>query len=390
MNILKNIATSILSFLLFTSLTFFGLAFTMNQTMLNPGFIEKGLDTFNASAIIEELIAEQPGEDTITEEMTDTLVNTVIKIEPIIKEGITKTAEPIYDYLEGNTDNLDLTETIRENLLSKETIALLIDNMDIASLATEAIKEQLPPGIPAEFTFIIDDIDEITANLEPAIKEEIVNATDPILDYLTGESPQLSIEISTEPIAEKLAESLKESISESLPPELAGLSPTMIEQYIDMPLKMMPPTIELNETIFPSELPVQISEAIATMEDSLEEIKVYVGYFRLGYYILIATIIVLVIGIVLLNFQIKNSTRKIGSIFLTYGAIEYAGIFIAKYFANRQLLMQDIPPAIEDMLPQMVGDFLAPLEFLSLGFLIGGALLVVISFVYRTGEPKEE
>jgi len=394
MKFLKGLAIGLLSFLLFWSLSTFGISFLINQTILNPNFITSQLDKLDVAALVEEIISEQEDEEAFSEELETALVDTIAELEPTIKEGIGDAAEPIYDYLKGKSESIDLAQTIRDNLLSSEVIASLVDELDIASLATEIISEQIPEDIPEDLEFLVEDVDDIIAELEPTIKEELVDAADPILDYLVGESQSVSIEISLEPIVEELEETLKETLLESPPAELAGLSPSQLEQYFDMYFgemtEMIPSTIELDETVFPSELPTQIAEALETVEEKLEEAKEYIGYFQLGYNILIGLIVLLIAGIVLLNRQVRSATRKVGTIFLTYGVLWFAGILVAKYFAGKQITQLDIPPYTRELLPRLVNDFSAPLQWFSLGLLIGGVALLIVSFVYKPRQQPDE
>ena len=394
MKILKGVATGLLSFLLFWSLSMFGIAFLINQTVLNPDFVTTQMDKLDVAALVEEIISEQEGEEAFSEEQATALVDTITNVEPLVKEGISNATKPVYDYLLGESETIDLASTIRHDVLSSEVIASLIDEMDIASIASEMIKEQLPEDIPEELEPLLERADEIIADLEPTIKAEIIAAADPILDYILGESQSLSIEISTEPILAELADSLKEAVLESPPPEFAGLSSAEIEQHVDEYLaemaEMIPATIELDETVFPSEMPAQISKALANAEEGLEQAREYVGHFQLGYKILIGVIVVLIIGIVLLNFRVKSATRKLGTIFTIYGAIEFAGIFVARYFAGKQIPQLDIPSYARELLPQMVNDFSAPLQWFSLGCLIGGVALLIVSFVYKPRQQPDE
>jgi len=394
MKVLKGLVIGLLSFLLFLSLSIFGTAFLLNQTVLNPNFITSQLDKFDVAALVEEIISEQEDEETSSEELGTAIVNTIAELEPVIKEGISDTAEPIYDYLLGKSESIDLASTIRDNLLSSEVVASLADELDIAPLATEIIRERIPEDIPKDLEFLVEHAGDIIAELEPTIKEELIAAADPILDYLVGESQSVSIEISLGPIVEELEDTLKETLLESPPTELAGLPPAELEQYFDEYFgemaEMIPSTIELDETLLGAEVPVQIAEALATAEEGLEQARKYIGYFQLGYKILIGLIVLLIAGIVLLNRQVRGATRKVGTIFLTCGVPWFAGIFVGKYFAGKQIAQLDIPPYFQELLPRLVNDFLAPLQWFSLGLLIGGVVLIVVSFVYKRDQYESE
>jgi len=487
MKILKGLAIGLLSFLLFLSLSIFGIAFLLNQTILNPNFVTSQLDKLDVAALVEEIISEQEDEEAFSEELETALVNTITKLEapvkeqlgvaigetydyllgrketpdlratlgntflnsafvaslmeeldlsllaeeliseqvseeefpeelgtalvntitelePTIKERVSAAADPIFDYLLGESQSIDLALTLRNTFLSSDFVVSLVNELDISSLASEFLGEQLLEDIPEEMEFLVEHLDDIVAELEPTIKEELIAAADPILDYLLGESDSLNIEISLVPIAEDLEDTLKETLFESPPAALAWLPLSELEQYFDEhfgELTEMLPALELDETLFGAEVPAQIAEALAEAEEGLgearqdiaealaeaeerlEEAREYIGYFQLGYKLLIGFIVLLVLGIIFINRQVKSATRKLGIIFLTYGAIEYTGIFVTKYFIKKaQLPWTEILPSLEAQLPQLVSDFLSPLAMFSLGLLIGGVVLIAVSFVY--------
>ncbi len=386
MNFLKGLALGLLVFLLSLSLSTFGIAFLLNQTILNPNFITSELDKLDVAALVEATISEQDDEEAFSEELETALVDTIVKLEPVIKEGIGNTIEPVYDYLKGKSESIDLAQTIRDNLLSSEVVAVLVDELDIVSLATEIISEQIPEDIPEDLEFLVEATDDTLVEMAPWIKEQISTAADPIVDYLLGESQSLSVVISTEPLIASLRNNMLQTLLESPPPDLAGLPPAMIEEQFDEFFQefseMIPSTIELDETLLGTEIPAQIAEALAEAEERLEEAREYIGYFQLGYKLLIGLIVLLIAGIVLLNREVRGATRKVGIIFLTYGVLWFAGVLVAKYFAEKQISQLDIPSYLQESLPQFANDLLAPLQWFSLGLLIGGVVLIIVSFVY--------
>ncbi|MBA7478468.1 hypothetical protein ES707_13891 [subsurface metagenome] len=376
---------------------------TLGNTFLNSAFVASLMEELDLSLLAEEFISEQLPEE-FPEELQAALVNTITELEPTIKEKVSAAADPIFDYLLGESQSIDLALTLRNTFLSSDFVASLIEELDISSLASEFIGEQLLKDIPEEMSFLAEHVDNIVAELEPTIKEELITAADPILDYLVGKSDSLSIEISLVPIVEELKDTLKETLLESPPTELAWLPFSELERYFDKYFGEMvgtiPLTIELDETIIPGEIPAQIAEALTEAEEGLEQARQsiadalteaeeglelarqYVGYFQLGYKLLIGLIVLLITGIVFLNREVRGATRKVGTIFLTCGVPWFAGILIGKYFAGKQIAQLDIPPYFQELLPRLVNDFSAPLQWFSLGLLIGGVVLIVVSFVY--------
>ena len=261
---------------------------------------------------------------------------------------------------------------LNNTILNPDFVVSELDRLDIPSLASEALSEQ----IPQEGEFMAEVLDDTIADLEPWIKEQVSTATYSFYDYLLGKSQSLSVVIPLEPVKESLRNNLREAFFQSLPPELQGLPQAEIERYFDeyyRPIsEQIPSTFEINESLLPPEVMT-----------TLEQVRQGIGYFQTGYKALIGFIVLLILGIVLLHRQVRGATRSIGSTFLSYGVIEYAAIWATKYFATAQLPQLGIPPALQTWMPQFIGDFLAPLEMFSLGLLIGGAVLLTISFVYK-------
>lgn len=393
MKFLKGLALFLLSSLLFLSLTVFGFAYMLNNTLLNPDFVTTQLNRLNISALVEEILSQQPEDVT-----SEALVKTITELEPAMKEQLGAATDSIYDYLLGKSQNLDLALTLRNTILDTDFVVSIMDTLDMSSLIRESLKEQLSGEIPEEMIGYLDKpLDDTLDELEPWIKDQVGAAADPMLDYLFGQSQGFSVEISLEPVKESLRDNLRQAFLQSPPPELAIIPPAMLEEYFDQFYQefagQFPATLVINETLLGTEMPAQIAQILADAEAMLEEGRQYVSYFQLGYNVLIGFMLLLVLGIILLNRQVKGSTRELGTIFLTYGAFEYAGILVAKYFVGGELARLPVPPQLQAWLPGLVSDLLAPLEMFSLGLLIGGVVLLIVSFVYpriRPSQPSTE
>lgn len=393
MKFLKGLALSLLSFLLFLSLTIFGLTFMLNNTLLNPDFVTNQLNRLNISALVEEILSQQPEEELRTD-----LIDAVAELEPAMKEQLGAAINSIYDYLLGKSQNLDLALTLRNTILDTDFVVSIMDTLDMSSLIGESLKEQLSGEIPEEMIGYLDKpLDDTLDELEPWIKDQVGAAADPMLDYLFGQSQGFSVEISLEPVKESLRDNLRQAFLQSPPPEFAGIPQALLGQYFDLFYQefagQFPATLVINETLLGTEMPAQIAQMLADAEAQLKQAREAISYSQLGYNVLIGFMLLLVLGIILLNRQVKGSTRELGTIFLTYGAFEYAGILVAKYFTGRELARLPIPPQLQEWLPGLVSDFLAPLEMFSLGLLIGGVVLLIVSFVYpriRPSQPSTE
>lgn len=394
MKFLKVLAISLLSFLLFLSLSLFGLALTLNMTVLNADFVNSQLDRLDISAIAQDAINEEISE--LPEGFRTSLENTIPIIEQRLKEAVSAVIDSIYDYLLGETQNLDLALILRNTIFNPDITISLLDDLDIAPLAEEFLRANISEQIPAElepvYEYLAEYIDEVlvetVTDLEPWIKEQIAAAIPPIYDYLLGESQSFNIEIPLEPVIESLRVNLKAAFLES-PPELIDIPPALLEQYFDKGfdelMATVPSTFNIDEGSLDS---APIIQALADAEQALTEAREYIDYFQTAFIILIVLMSLTVLGIIFINRQVKGATRELGIIFLTYGAIEYIGILVAKSLARPQLSQLDIPPPLQTWLPQLLDDFLAPLGIFSLGLLVAGIGLIIVSIVYKPRQPS--
>lgn len=141
MKVLKGLALGLLSFFLFLSLSVFGLALTINQTVLNPDFVVSGVNKLDISSLAGEFLSEQIPLEGEQELVAGVLDDTIADLEPWIKEQASAVIYAGYDYLLGESQSLNLVisteqlkETLRDNLKS-------------------AFKQSLPPefaGLPQD------------------------------------------------------------------------------------------------------------------------------------------------------------------------------------------------------------------------------------------------
>ena len=398
MNFFKNLALGLLCFLLFLSLSIFGFAFQINQTILNPDFITNEIDELDVTSLTEEIISEHATEEELSAELETALITTVAYLESDVKEQINAAVDSVYDYLLGKSQDLDLALILKDTILNPEFAASLIDKFDISPLAEDLISEKIDEEAPEEADYLGLYLDEhlrdVITELEPWLKEQIRAATGPTVDYLLGESRSLSIVIPMEPVLEVLEDTLREAFLASPPAELAGLFFPELNQEFDKHFEAlkqaMPETFEFDEDSLEMGRPENIAQALTDAEEVLEEARHYIGYFQLGYKALIGFMVLLVVGIILISREVRDITRRLGIPCLIYGAIEYAGTFVAKYFIDKYLPQPDIPSSLQTWLTQFADNFLAPLEMFSLGLLITGIILTIVSFVYKRGQPPPE
>ena len=358
MKVLKGLVLSLLSFLLFLSIAVFGIAFTVKSTVLNPDFIVAEADKINVSSLAKEVAEEQIGGQLPPELefLKEDIFNVIADFEPTIKEMLRDGIYSFYDFLLGKSEKLSLTislEPMKTSLRDSlwQTFSEQI-TLDLANLPEEQVKAYLDQ----HYQEIIGQIPK---------------------QYLPPELAGLPEEQVKAYIAQHYQELIGQIPEEYLPPELTSLLEDQLEQSFDQYYQQFAeqilPSFEFDESAIPPEVMEQIILA-----------RQYIGYFLLGYNLLIGFMVLLVLGIILINRNVRSITRELGIVFLTYGAFEYAGIFIAKYLIPTRLpMLPQIPSSLQTWLLGLFGDLLTPLEMFSLGLLAGGVALIIVSFFFK-------
>ncbi|MBI2852090.1 MAG: hypothetical protein HYX84_03175 [Chloroflexi bacterium] len=396
MKFLKRLAISILAFFLTLFLIIFGLAFTINSTVLNPAFINRQIAELDISTLLNELTEQMSGAsaDGPSPEMTAAVTDTIAEVEPLLKERLGGLVTSTYDYLLGKRPNPDLAITLRSTIIKKDFFISVIDRLDIAPIASQLLIQELQFGqIPAEFQgYVKPALEKIVNDLKTWVKEQLDAAADPLLDYLLGQSDNFRVVINTDTLRTSLAKSIRETVLANPPPELSLLPPAEREAILNQFLPelerglsaMLPPTIELNERILNPELKTGITEGIAEAEARLVEARQIIAYFQSAYKTLIVLILLLTAGIALIQRQVRGTSRTLGIVFLVYGSVEFGGLLVAQYFVGAQLRAQltEIPASLQIWVAQLINHLIAPLTAFSLAALLVGVVLLVVSFVY--------
>jgi hypothetical protein len=273
--------------------------------------------------------------------------------------------------------------TLKSTLLNPDFVVTQVDRIEVSSLTKEITDEYIKSQLPPEAEFLEEPIYSFIDKNEPWLKEQVKAGIHSFYDFMLGESERLSLVISLGPLKENLREELWLSMQQNVPVEFTGLPEAAIEQYFNevygIFAEQIPSSVELDESLIPADVMTQLIKA-----------RQYIGYFQLGYNLLIGFMVLLVLGIILINRDVKNTTRGLGVPLLTYGVIEYAGIWASKYFAPSLIPQQWVPPQLQAWLLQLTDDVLAPLEMFSIGMMVGGAALIIVSFVYRRRREEEE
>jgi len=401
------------------------LALMLRKTFLNSEFVASFLDELDLSSLTETYLKSETVQEDLPEELTDeleaALIDAIDRLEPLIKERISAIADPVFDYLLGVSQSLDLATLIRDNLLDSEfvdsllseiDIPSLVEDVDLSSFVMDFIEEQSSEELPEEVEYLVGYVDEIIIELEPWIREQADIVADPVFDYLLGISQSIDISVSLEPVKDTLGDDLKEKFLESPPAELSGLSQTELEQYFDEQFGDLADefssTFDLDESILGDlrsdiidaltdaeeelgQVRQDITDALADVEEPFEESRQYVGYFTLGYNLLIVFILLLIAGIVLIYREMKGACRTLAGIFITFGVFNIIAVLVARALIRPPLeQIEDIPSSLLEWIVQTAGSTLTPLLILAIVLLVVGIALLVFPIIYSRRKARME
>jgi hypothetical protein len=386
----------------------------LGEAFLNPEFVDTLLAEISLPDLVDIIITEPVGGEGLPEEFIDAIKSVVADLEPDIKKQASEISGPVFDYILGVSQDIDLTAVLRDTVLNEDFVIPLIEKLDLAEVAEEVMSEQLTGWIPPEMEFLTEYIDDTVRVLEPTLKTELIEAAGPILDYLVGETSQISIELSMTELAESIENDLRNELLSSPPPEYSDLSQSELNEIFDEYVagrlsEMLPETFEINESIIGPEIATNFAVAIADAEQSMTEIRneldsavaemqepleisrQYVSYFQLAYTLLLVFIGLMVLGVVLLLRDVKAICRRIGVPLFIYGLLEYAAIWVGRYFLDGRIpYPADFPDAASGMITDITNSIMRPLEIFSLVLMIVGLVLIVVSFVYKREQKEHE
>jgi hypothetical protein len=392
MKVLKNISVAILSFLLFLFLSVFGIAFMIKSTVLNADFVTRQVNNLDVTSLLRSSFQIETPSD--TPELDEILFDTLGNIEPVLKERVGATIHAVYSYFPGKAKDIEMGKLLRENLLTDDLVAGIVDNADLPALVGTLLGQQLGQSLPVEVEGLDKYLEEAVRAAEPAVREQLLAVSGPVFDYILGESGTLDTSVSLVEVKQALFDTVRQSLADSPPPELQSVPAAERESLIDAFLQevndQVPSVLAIDENIIGPEVPVNFAEAMNSVEAAMVEADVYIGYFETGYLALMAVMALLVVGIILILRDVRAITRSLGVPLITYGAIEYAGVWVARYFMGGQFtLIQGIPPQLETWMYGLADDLMRPVEIFSLALLITGVVLTVVSYVYKRGREAD-
>lgn len=123
MNFLKSLALSLLSLLLFLSLSLFSTVYMLDSTLLDPDFVAAEINRLDMPAMVGDIFKFETATD--TSQLDEAINKTITELEPWIKQEADTAIHSSYDYFLGRTEEFSLIisaepvrSTLKENIIA--------------------------------------------------------------------------------------------------------------------------------------------------------------------------------------------------------------------------------------------------------------------------------
>ena len=255
-----------------------------------------------------------------------------------------------------------------QTALNPDFVVAQLDKLDLSLLTSQLLKSQIPQQVEFTGEFLSD----IVADMEPEIKTQASGLVYSAYDYFTSRSQELKLTISLITVKEKLRTKIFENQEQIIPSYLATASQSTIEQYLDEIYKNATKDV-------PDRLEYTQGSWGKDVKQTLENISLTVGYFILGYRVLIGLILFLILGLFIFVRPVRAAVRVLGIIFLCAGFVQLALYFGAVGITRYELTQISLPLALQSWLPPLIDDFLRSLAIVSIVIFIIGIILVIVA-----------
>jgi hypothetical protein len=354
MNFLKGLGTFISSFLIFLSLSVFGLAYLVHSTALSPRFVTSQVDKVDVSALARD-VAEKQISGKLPEEalfIKEAVYKVIDDQEPWLKKQLDGAINTGYDFLLGKSNRLEFDISLKDL------------KADLKDSLWATVKDKIAQWLP-------DVQNDLTAYLNEHFKEYLAAIPREYLPPDIARLPENQLRL----YVDQYIQQANEQILKGLQPQVSGLLEALIkpyfDQYYDEVVADVPDVVAVHETDIPSDVMSQLLLA-----------KKYIGYFQTGYYALIGFMVVLAALIFLINRNVKDTARTLGIDLIVYGALELAGVLLARSF-NPVKFLPDIASSLDNWLTGLYSDVLMIMQWFSIIILVIGVALLVVSIIYK-------
>ncbi len=384
MKAIKAVILIVLSLLLFLCLTVFGIGFTANATLLSRDFLPREVDRLEMAPLLTDAV--ELGAPDAPANIRNAAAQAAAKLEPEVKAQFKAANYKVYAYLLGQSDTIDLSQVIKDTVLSSGLISSIENDADVLTLVRQTVRNELAKMVPASQQQLTSYLDQAMPSLDPWLRQQMDAATGPVVDYLVGNTNTLHMTIALDQMKSILQTSARAAFLKSPPSQLAGATQAQLDAIFGQYYSQFAAQIPASITIDPSSLGLSgsssMAQTLSDAESGLSDAKAAISRFRTYFLLLLLGIALLIAAIILVHREVKGSMRDLGIVFLTYGFLESIGILIGEYFLGRARI-SGAPEAIQSWLPGVYWDILRPLLILSIVLAIVGLGMIIVSVVYR-------
>jgi hypothetical protein len=151
MKVLKGIALGMTGFFLFIVLPLLGLALALNNTLLNPNFVAKEVRKLDLTSFIQDQVSEQLPAD--YQSYAPAIEDVLVELKPWLDEQIDMVVKNGYDYLRGNTADLNIAiqmDPVRQSLVNHISTAY-VQSPPAGSpqLSPDQVRQDIEAALPA-------------------------------------------------------------------------------------------------------------------------------------------------------------------------------------------------------------------------------------------------
>lgn len=270
--------------------------------------------------------------------------------------------------------------TVNSTLLNEDFVARQVERVDISQVTEEIARPLISGQLPPEMAFLEDTIYEAVDKLEPQLAAAVTAAVCDAYAWLKGETDTLRISISLAPLLSSLEDDLYQEFQNRLPAPLSLLPPAqqraVFDTYFQEFARELPQSVEFTEADIPPEY-----------SDEIVAARTVISWSQRVFYLLITFMVLLAALVAVTERDVRKTSRAVGITTLIYGAIVYIGILTTK---NAPLSgISAVPAEYHPLLSAVFNDAVRPLEMLSLGVLVAGVVLMIVSFVYKSRHAED-
>ncbi len=176
MKFLKSLLVSLLTLILFLSLTMFATVFTLKSTLLDPDFVVKQVDRLEVSELVAEMTMAQIGGQLPAESgfLEEAMFQAIEDNEPWLKEQVNSAVYAFYDFMLGESDRLSLVISLDKLKTSLRDMAWQTFIAEIPPELSLLPPGQLEPYFNENYRQIDDEIPSVFEVDESLIPGEVM------------------------------------------------------------------------------------------------------------------------------------------------------------------------------------------------------------------------